>query len=77
MGFPLIRILSRTATMCGDVYSPTFAFGAIVVSKDEQNAEVEPFKGRLKVHLMYSSKCLTLPFVPVICRTFSLFSSSG
>lgn len=42
IGSPLIRIRSRTATMCGEVYRPTLAFGASVVSKDETKALVEP-----------------------------------
>lgn len=41
-GAPLILILSLTATRCGEVYSPTLASGASVLSKEEQKAEVDP-----------------------------------
>lgn len=37
-----MRMRSLTATRCGEVYSPTLACGARVVSREEQKADVEP-----------------------------------
>lgn len=42
IGFPLILILSLTATMCGEVYKPVRAFGARVRRRESVKAEVEP-----------------------------------
>ena len=42
MGSPSIRILSRTATRCGEVYNPILAFGATAFKIDDANAEVDP-----------------------------------
>jgi hypothetical protein len=62
-----MRIRSQTDTICGEVYRPTLAEGARVVKREEQKADVEPYRlSTCKlVSLDDTLAILTLPLVPV------------